>query len=348
MGRQPGTRVSIVDVAREAGVSVGTASNVLNKPERVAKNTRRRVEQVIERLGYVPSGPARALRSGQIRTVGAVLLDIRNPFYTQVTRGIEDRLEEDEFMLFVGSSDGKMERETRYLNVLESRGVAGMILSPAGDQSKLLRDIAGRGVPIVLLEASYPDVPASSVLVDNVAGGELAARHLAEIGCEHLLMFNGPNSIPQCHDRAAGALRGWVGAGRSEATFSQVLLTSMDIAGGDDTAAPLFDDLPAKTGLFAVNDLVAIGVQRALRKRGGYNPAAFPLVGYDDIDLTSVLAVPMTTIRQPTYDIGRRAAELLLHRHAHDPIERVTLVPELVVRESTTLNANADRPKNPV
>jgi LacI family transcriptional regulator len=328
--------VSIIDVAHAAGVSVGTASNVLNKPERVAADTRRRVEQAIAKLNYVPSGPARALRSGQVKTVGAILLDIRNPFYTDVARGIEDRLEEEDFTLIFGSSDGDPKREQRYLQIFESRGVAGLIVAPVCENVALLSQVAQRGTPMVLLEASFPELEASSILVDNVAGGVLAAKHLAEIGCDRLVMFNGSHEIPHCVARLEGARQGWTEAGRSLDTFEERRIPSLNIIGGDRAAQEwLADDPPARTGIFAVNDLAALGVQRALRRVGGYDPSARPLIGFDDIDIISAMAVPLSTIRQPTYEIGRRAADLLLHRRAQDPTEAITVRPELIVREST-------------
>jgi LacI family transcriptional regulator len=329
-------RVSIVDVAKAAGVSIGTASNVLNKPDRVAPATRERVEEAIARLNYVPSGAARALRSGQILTVGAILLDIRNPLYTDVARGIEDRLDEEGFTLIFGSSDGDPDREARYLTLFESRGVAGLILSPVEESGPLLQDISDRGVPLVLLEGSFPDVVASSVLIDNAAGGEMAARHLAQIGCPKMVFFNGPDDVRQCVDRREGALKGWTGSGRSADTFLEIKVPGMNMEGGDAAVRAWCDTEPDPcTGLFCINDVTALGVQRALRFRAVYDPAVYPIVGFDDIEIAAALATPLTTVRQPTYEIGRRAADLLLHRRDQAPVERVTIMPELIVREST-------------
>jgi LacI family transcriptional regulator len=276
------------------------------------------------------------LRSGQVRTVGAILLDIRNPFYTDVARGIEDRLDEEGYTCVFGSSDGDPEREARYLNLFETRGVAGIILAAVCENGDLLAQIADRGLPLVLVEGSFPALQASSVVVDNVAGGGLVANHLAEIGCEHLVMFNGPHEIAQCAARLYGARMAWVAAGRSEDTFHEQLMPTMNVLSGDLAAQEwLAAGAHPKTGLFGVNDLVAMGVQRALRRTGHYNPVDNPIVGFDDIDIVAELATPLTTIRQPTYEIGRRAADLLLGRQAKDPVEQITVRPELVVRTST-------------
>ncbi len=205
--RRGSRRTSISDVARNAGVSLGTVSNVLNRPERVSEGTRDRVQRAIEELSFVPNGSARQLRAGTITTVGAVLLDIGNPFFTEVARGIENRLDRDDYTLMLASSDGELDREARYLRLFEEHGVLGVLVTPAGPDLEHLLELRSRGVQVVLLDGTSPDPTISSVAVDDVAGAAMAVEHLLGLGHRRIGFINGPATIQQCVDRRAGMLR---------------------------------------------------------------------------------------------------------------------------------------------
>lgn len=332
-------RPSVIDVAKAAGVSVGTVSNVLNRPSMVAPATRERVETAISELSFVRNGPARQLRQGSITTVGALVLDIRNPFFTDVARGIEDRLSLDDHTVMLASSDDDPERETKYLRLFEEHGVLGLLVVPTGPVEHLL-EIQRRGVPVVLLDAASHAPEMSSVSVDDVAGGGLAAAHLLAQGHRRILFLNGPHSIRQCHARHTGVDRAVRAAGLDPAeVVEEVTLGSLDAAGGDEALDAWLDrhQGTAPEAVFCVNDLVAVGVQRCLRRRGGtrlLNGTA--IVGYDDIDVAAELAQPLTSVRQPTHEMGYEAAELLLRQASGQGARHTVFQPELVVRESST------------
>ena len=194
-------------------MSLGTVSNVLNRPDRVSTATRDRVLAAIEELSFIPNGSARQLRAGTITTVGAVLLDIANPFFTEVARGIEDRLGRDDYTLMLASSDGELSREARYLRLFEEHGVLGVLVTPAGHDLDHLRELRARGVQVVLLDSTSPDPSISSVAVDDVAGAAMAVEHLLGLGHRRIGFINGPSSIQQCVDRRAGVLRALERAG---------------------------------------------------------------------------------------------------------------------------------------
>ncbi|MDR0958816.1 MAG: LacI family transcriptional regulator [Propionibacteriaceae bacterium] len=335
-GKRRSGRVSIVDVAKAAGVSVGTVSNTLNRPEIVLEETLTRVREAIDELGYVPSAVARQLRSGVPTSVGAIVLDLRNPFYTDMARGIEDRLNEAGYTLVIGSSDGDGEREERYLSLFETQGVSGIIATTVSGDGEALRRVMERGTPVVLLETSFPDLDVSWVMIDNIAGGRAAAQHLIEQGWTTITMFNGPSEIRQCVERAEGARQALREAGFSDDALVEIDVDTLDVAGGTAAATRWIEDEGNPQGaIFCVNDLVGIGVQRALRQHGGYSPVATPIVGFDDIERIADLAVPLTSVRQPTYDIGHRAASLLLDHDGDVDAQHVMLTPELVPRAST-------------
>ncbi|HWS58128.1 MAG TPA: LacI family DNA-binding transcriptional regulator [Actinotalea sp.] len=332
-------RASITDVATRAGVAVGTVSNVLNRPEIVAPATRERVQAAIDELSFVPSGAARQLRAGTITTVGAILLDIRNPFFTDVARGIEDRLAVDDHTLMLASSDDDPAREAKYLRLFEEHGVVGMLVVPTTQDLEHLRQLQRRGVRVVLLDAPSSVAEISSVSVDDQAGGALAAGHLLERGHRRITFLNGPHAIRQCADRRAGVDRAVRAAGLDPAeVVREVTLASLDATGGDAAMRALVAEAGGTPpeAVFCVNDLVGVGVQRSLRLLGGTALLEqVAVVGYDDIEIASELAVPLTSVRQPTHEMGHRAADLLLGRDAEAPAEHVVFRPELIVRASS-------------
>ena len=340
MTSQGKRRASVLDVAKLAGVSVGTVSNVLNRPERVAKRTRERVEQAITALSYVPNASARRLRAGTITTVGAILLDIGNPFFTSIARGIEDRIALDDRTLMLASSDEDPDREARYLRLFEEHGVSGLLVVPSTPNIDHLLEIVERGLDVVLLDSPSPTPRISSVAVDNIRGGQLAVEHLLSQGHEQIIFINGPHSIRQCRDRSAGAELAVESAGLDPATtITEITIDSLDAAGGETAISQILDghDGRVPPAIFCVNDLVAIGVQRTMRRRGIEMLANVAIVGYDDIDIASELALPLTSVRQPHHELGYRAADILM---SSGTPEHVVFQPELVVRASSAPDAS--------
>lgn len=340
----PRRRSSISDVARLAGVSVGTVSNVLNRPNRVSATTRERVEKAIAELRFVPSGPARQLRAGTVTTVGVIVPDIANPFFTEMARGIEDRLAVDNFTLMLASSDRDPEREARYLKLFEEHGVQGVLVVPAGEDLSPLLNLRTRGVNVVLLDATSPVPDLSSVAVDDVVGGQLAGDHLIRFGHRQVAFINGPDSIRPCQDRRAGLLQAFTSAGLDPTThLTEVTASTLTADGGEAAMTHLLETTTAgvdrPTAVFCANDLVALGVQRTLRRAGIDMPGQLAVVGYDDVNFAGELATPLTSVRQPTYQLGYRAADLLLAEHQQGERfrpEQIQFQPELVIRASSS------------
>lgn len=331
-------RASVSDVARVAGVSVGTVSNVLNRPDHVAAATRERVLAAIEQLSFVRNGSARQLRAGTITTVGAIVLDIRNPFFVEVARGIEDRLADADHTLMLASSDDDPKREARYLRLFEEHGVSGMLVVPTGDDLDALAALAARGVHTVLLDQQSPTDALSSVAVDDVAGGALAGDHLVSLGHRQITMLNGPGTIRQCRDRLTGLRQAVTRHGLDpDAVVREVTLSTLDAKGAARAFAPLLESVEVPRAVFCINDLVAIGVQREIRRRRPELIGSIAIIGYDDIEVAAELATPLTSVRQPATEVGYRAADILLARStSREPVvEQVVFQPELVVRSSS-------------
>jgi LacI family transcriptional regulator len=331
-------RVTISEVARLAHVSVGTVSNVLNNPSSVAAATRSRVLEAIDRTGFVRSKAAHQLRVGKSLTVGIVVLDIANPFFAEMVRGAERVLRDKGYVLMVCSSDESTDLERQYLRVLEEYRVDGLLITPAERSLEGLAVLAARGIPTVLLDRHGETNSLCSATVDDVRGGELAAGHLFDLGHETIAFVNGPASIRQCADRREGAKRALRRARRrGAATLREITVAALAVDHGERAVATLLETTPRPTAVMCANDLLALGVLRGLAANGIAVPDEIAVVGYDDVTFASMLSPALTSVRQPKYELGATAAELLLEEalgseHEH---RSVRFEPELVVRASS-------------
>jgi LacI family transcriptional regulator len=326
------------DVASLAGVAVGTVSNVLNHPDLVRPLTRARVEAAMEELGFIPNGSARQLRAGRSRCLGLVVLDVTNPFFTEVARGVEDYAQAAGYAVILCNSDEAHDKERRYLRVLEEQRVRGILITPVHGRSPELRRIRDRGTPVVLLDR--PGSPGQcSVAVDDRRGGEIAVSYLLGLGHRSIALVNGPTAIRQCADRRWGAYRAVEHAGLDpEAVLTEVTVPAMNPRGGAAAAEDLLRAARRATAVFCANDMLALGLLRGLSQAGVSAPGDLAVVGYDDIEFAADAAVPLTSVRQPKYQLGRAAAELLLDeadRAAEHEHRRIVFTPELVVRASS-------------
>ena len=330
--------VSVREVAALAGVSLGTVSNVLNRPEKVAPGTVLRVQNAIAELGFVRNDSARQLRAGRSSTVGLIVLDGGNPFFTDVARGAEDAALSKGLAVLIGNSDESTDRERTYVDLFEERRVAGLLISPAGDDLSRLARLRDQGTVVVLVDRRADDASFASVSVDDVAGGRIAVEHLLAIGRRRIAYVGGPFGIRQVVDRHAGALVATTAAG---ASLEVLPTTSLSVLEGRRVGEEL-QRRPASErpdAVFAANDLVAVGLEQAFVMRGSVAvPDEIAIVGYDDIAFAEAAVVPLTSVRQPAQDLGRRAIELLVRQvdQGQDvELEQVEFTPELVVRQST-------------
>jgi LacI family transcriptional regulator len=332
-----GARVGIKDVAERAGVSVGTVSNVLNRPEIVSDSSARRVREAIEELGFVRNEPARQLRTGGSRTLAYVVLDAANPFFTDVAAGVEEVAAERGLAVYLCNSRQSADRQASYLELLGEQRVLGALVTPVRPGTEGLAVPGPQGMPIVLVDRQDPAGDFCSVSVDDVLGGELAVRHLLDGGHRRIAFVGGPLSIGQVADRHAGAGRA-ASAGGAELTAIETAATTAAEGRG---AGQRLLGIPAAqrpTAAFCANDLLALGLLQELAQRGVRVPEELAIVGYDDIEFAESATVPLSSIRQPRHRLGRTAAELLLREREDGPghrHEQVRFEPELVVRASS-------------
>lgn len=332
-------RASVKDVAASAGVSLGTVSNVLNRPERVSPATRERVEAAMGALGFVRNESARSLRVGRSRNLAYVMLDVGNPFFTDVAKGIEQAAEAAELALFLCSSDGRAEREATHLDLLAEHRVQGILITPVDPSAERLARAVARGTPLVIVDRTSNMDDVCTVAVDDVLGGRLALEHLIDLGHRRVAFVGGPATIGQVRDRLEGARRAWNEAGLDPDDLVTLPTSALSVGEGR-TAGDRLSGLSAArrpTAAFCANDLLALGLLQQSIRVGWHVPDDLAIIGYDDIEFAAAAAVPLTSVRQPRHELGRRAAELVLDEadrvdHVHQQVE---FEPELIARAST-------------
>lgn len=328
--------VTIKDVAREAGVSVGTASQALRDSPAVREATRRRVLTVSKRLRYQPSAVARGLVTRRTHTVGLLISDIANPFFIRAVRAVEDVAQENGYNVILCNTDEDPTKETQYLRVLVEKRVDGIILATTAGSLPAVRDVRWRRIPLVLFDRELPRVSTDTVKVDSVLGGRLATEHLLGLGHRRIAIIHGP----MVRSTGAERLRGYLLALRAAGLRPEPALIregNFKQDSGRELTRKLLDLSPPPTALFCTNNLMTVGAIQTLQERGVRIPTDLSLVGYDDMEWWTLTHPPLTTVGQPVYDLGREAMRLLLAqieaRSRRRP-QRVVLKPELLTRES--------------
>jgi LacI family transcriptional regulator len=340
-------KTTIDDIAKKAGVSKATVSRVLNnRPEGVGPETRLRIQELILETGFQPSGFARGLATGKSRSVGLIIPDITNPFYSQMVRGIEDTLNTAGYSLFLCNSDRDIKKEKGYITLLMEKEVDGIILDSAESNCDCQVELLEKNsVPFVLLDRMVEgSKKRSGVYVDNTHGARLAADFLfSRPGCS-LLFLNGPADLSQSRQRLAGVQDVFREKGLPESHL-HILYSDFTMEGGYQTIThflhaagydPKLKNIPF-SALFAANDLMAIGAMRALKQAGVVIPEQVEVIGFDDIELSGLFEPPLSTVFQPSLEMGSRSAALLLQM-INGKVTRpksITLMPNLVLRGTT-------------
>ena len=328
---------SMQDVAVRAGVSLGTVSNVLNRPHMVSERTRRKVQTAIHELGFVRNEFARQLAGGSSRTLAFVVFDVSNPYFTDVAQGAQAAADAAGLALYLCNSGEDLTRQSAYLDLLEQQRVEGVLITPVDPADPRLAALAARGTPVVVV-ARGSGLGLGSVTVDDVLGGDLAVTHLLDNGHRHIAFVGRASDFGHTADRLAGARRAVAREGAEPLTVLETDRT--DVAEGR-RAGERLAGIPAArrpTAVFCANDLLALGFLQQAVRLGLRVPEDVAIVGYDDIEFAEAATVPLTTVAQPRQLIGRTAVELLLEQGRGapptDPRE-IVFKPELVVRDST-------------
>jgi LacI family transcriptional regulator len=330
-----GAHLTSRDIARAAGVSQATVSNVLNRPELVAAETELRVREVMEAMGFVVNDSARSLRAGRSRAIGVVTLDLSNPFWGEVTRGIEAAASEQGFSVLLGASLERLDKELQFLRLFEEHRVNSILLSSVDLDSEVLRRISKRGIKVVILDQSDASGHYSSVTFNHVAGARLVAEHLIAYGHRKIAFINGPRSVPWCAARTEGLRAGVRACGLDpDEVIAEFTIKSMTAQNAEPVVGTVLSSGFDPTAVFCVNDMVALGVLKVLSQRGIQVPRDLSIVGFDDSVFAALLSPALTTVRQYPYELGKKAAQTVASLAPGAPPVSYVFEPEIILRDS--------------
>jgi len=340
-----GERVTIADVAREAGVSQMTVSRVINDKEEVSPATRQRVLEVVERLAYRPSGIARGLATRRSGTLGLVVPDVSNAFFADVARGAEHVAYAQGYNVFLCNTEEDPARELAVLKSLEEQRVDGLVLCSSRLEEWQLREVLDRHGVVALVNRRLEGEQVRSVLVDDEMGGRLATEHLLRSGHRRVGYLAGPPVSHSGRERAKGFFAVFRAANQP-CYVDWVLHCQPTVEGGEEAARTLLTTHPDLTALFCYNDLVAVGALQACAQLGLRVPEDVAVVGHDDIPLAALVTPPLTTCRVPRYELGAQAVRVVLDLigdgGAAADAGEIMLQPELVVRASAPAPAEEE------
>ena len=327
---------TITDVAREARVSASTVSHVINETRYVSDEVKQRVHAAMEALNYQPNVIARSLRTRETLTVGVVVSDVTNPFFTSIVRAIEDEVLKQGYNIILCDTDEKPEREQAYLRLLMGRRVDGLIVAPSSGNADLLRSAIESGLPVVLLDRSIPGLTADVVLSDNESGAFDAVSYLIGMGHRRIGIIAGRLEVSTGADRMAGYVRAIRTHGiPADESLIEVAKFKRDIA--YDKTMKMLNRAEPPTALFVCNNVMTAGTMAALKAAGKKVPEDISVVGFDDSEWAALMDPPLTVVAQPIVELGTRAAQTLMRRISRGRVKTpraVVLKPELIVRDS--------------
>lgn len=330
-------KMTIQDIAKRAGVSASTVSRVINNSALVNEKTAELVHRVIQEFDYQPNALAQSLRRNTTKTIGVIISDILNPFYTSVVRGIEDASNKHDYNIILCNTDGKPEKEFQYINTLVSKQVDGLIV--ASSHEIIDYDALVNSRPLVFIDRRPHTKNPNRydlVLVENRNGGFEAVKHLIQQEYQHIGIITGPQELTTAHERLLGYAEAIITAGRR---VEPELIKIGDFFGNSayEQALELIRSTPCDA-IFASNNLILLGVMRAIDETDLKIPEQFGLIGFDDMEWMRYGSRTISAVEQPTYDIGITAAHLLLDRinGSKLPPKEVSLDVRLIPRQSSS------------
>lgn len=336
-------RITIKQIARLANVSDSTVSRVLNNQPDVNEKTRQRIQEIVKRVGYRPDAIARSLVTGQSKTLAFVTEDIRNPFFAEVARGLEDAAAEYGYQIIYCSTDSNVDKEKMYIDMLLAYRVAGIVFTSFSGNQAIINEIIKCNIPYVFVNRYYNETPGDCVLIDNYRGGYLATQHLIKLGHKRIVHLGGGSVSFTRLERKRGYKQALKDAGikYNEKLVKTIKGTLKYNTGYEITKEILKEE--KFTAIFALNDLIALGAWAACLEEGKKIPENIAIVGFDNIDFTAFPTVALTTINQPKYEMGHKCMEILKERIEGDSTDRtdradnfkkIIFTPELIIRKS--------------
>lgn len=325
------------DVAERAGVSVTSVSHVINQTRLVSDDLRERVLTAMNELGYQPNALARSLRRKETYTIGVIITNSADPFFAEVTRGVEDACFEQGYNIILCNSDSDLDKELLYTNALIKKRVDGILFLAAGGKStKHIHTMQEQKIPLVVVDRYIPDLAVDTVLIDNARGGWLATHHLIELGHQRIGCITGPSDLSLSAERVTGYRCALQEAGLA-VDETLIIKGNFQYETGYRAAQQFLASPNPPTALFACNDLMAIGAINVAIRQGCRVPRQLSIIGFDDIRMAAYTNPLLTTVAQPKYEMGFISTTMLLERiQTQEMAPRQKLLDtQLIMREST-------------
>lgn len=338
--------VTIKDIARRVGVSPSVVSRALNNKYGVKESTRKMIVQVAEEMGYHPNAAARTLVTRRTMTIGVIMADISEPFYSGIIKGLEFVASESGYTLLFSNSYESLEQSRVVQKMVDAQRVDGMIIVGSNVKERAyISGLVDRGIPFVAIERNFDDPRMNCIWVDNVMGGYIATKHLIDCGHTRIAHITGTLDVEVAADRLKGYRKALNEAGIPFAP-NLVVQGTFVWQTGYSAMKTLLETGPLCTAVFVSNDSMAFGALQAIAEEGLSVPHDISVVGFDDLQFSSLTNPPLTTVRQPRYEIGRDAARILvscLDQPDRKEGTKVCYPPELVVRKSTSVCRNSNQ-----
>ncbi len=326
---------TIRDVAKKAGVSVATVSRVINNKDKVSMKTEQTVRAAIKELAYYPNSIARSLSNRKSNIVGLIVPSINNSFFPEIARAVEDIAQLSGYKVFLCNTDDSREKLVGYLDSLGSQFVDGLIIDSHNITAEDLAKLTGLGIPVVMIDRVLEDENYTSIMVDNRVGGRMATEHLLEVGCNKIAHIQGPEDEMNSVQR----MLGYQDKVNTLPWFDKSLIATAEfsVQSGYEVTMELLARHGDIDGIFACNDLLAIGALKAAHEWGKKVPNELAIIGFDGIAISELTVPGITTVQQPIYQIGELAMQELVSQIKDSTIaaKQYVLDIELIIREST-------------
>ncbi|MCY6957302.1 LacI family DNA-binding transcriptional regulator [Clostridium brassicae] len=322
---------TIKDIARKLNISIATVSKALNDSYDISDKTKKRVREAAKEMNYKPNAIAQGLVTNKTNTIGLIIPDITNPFYPEIARGVEEELNKYGYNIFLCNSNWEIKKEEKYIDLLVSKQVEGIILAHSGVKNGSLENI---DIPIVSVATKSGYKGENFVVIDDKKGGYLATKHLLDSGYKSIMFIGGQNTIETNRMRFEGYKQALMEQG--------IQLDERLIKNGDFTKESGYvlvknslKEGIIPTGIFGGTDMLALGVMQAVRECGLNIPEDIGIVGFDDISFSQLPEISLTTIAQPKYDMGVISAKTLLDKINKSKGKDTILNPKLIIRKTT-------------
>lgn len=330
------SRATIKDVAKAANVSIATVSHVINETRYVEDETKQRVLLALKQLDYRPNIVARSMRNGKTCTIGLIVPDVSNLFFSEIARRIENHGFEKGYSVILCNSDNNLKRESQYFDILLAKAVDGVIFIPTGNEMNSFDDYILKNIPVVVADRDYDGDTVDTVIIDNEYGGWLATNHLLECGCRKIACITGPDLIASGVQRIEGYRRALREA-RIEIAPSRIVQGDFSMKSGYKAMDALMKTDEEIDSVFVLNDMMAIGAMACIRAYGRSIPEDIAVIGFDNIELAASIVPALSTIAQPIEEIAASLVDILLERKQYPNLstKRMVFHPSLIVRDTT-------------